>query len=237
MRILLTNDDSYSSEGIHLLRKELEKYGDVFLVAPKVVQSGKACGITIGPGLDYTKVDDKTYIVEGTPIDCVIFGVAVIKEIDLVVSGCNDGYNYGVDSIYSGTCGACTQSLISAIPSIAFSCKKKEFFAQITKFTSLAMDYILDNNLLSNRYFLNVNYPTPEYQEAKGVKVTKLFYHNIPYGVFELTSSHFKGTRVMEDTLDESYDLGAINNGYISICPLSTSNFNEEIYKQVVNKE
>ena len=41
----------------------------------------------------------------------------------------------------------------------------------------------------------------------------------------------------MKETLDVTYDLGAINNGYISICPLSTSNFNEEIYKQVVNKE
>ena len=187
MRILLTNDDSYSSEGIHLLRKQLEKYGEVFLVAPKEVQSGKACGITIGPGLDYIKIDEKTYIVDGTPIDCVIFGIAVLKNIDLVVSGCNDGYNYGVDSIYSGTCGACTQSLISSIPAIAFSCKKKEFFDQITKFTPLAMDYILNNNLLSSNYFLNVNYQNPEYQEAKGVKITKLFYHHIPYGVEELS--------------------------------------------------
>ena len=158
MRILLTNDDGYNVEGILLLREELKRYGEVILVAPKVVQSAKSCAITIGP-LNIEKVDELTYAVEGTPIDCILFGLCHFEGIDLIVSGCNNSPNMGVDTIYSGTCAACTQALIANKPAISFSCAGKDYFSQITKFSKYALDYIFDNNLLSTDYFLNVNFP------------------------------------------------------------------------------
>ena len=144
MRILLTNDDGYNVEGILLLREELRRYGEVILVAPKVVQSAKSCAITIGP-LNIEKVDELTYAVEGTPIDCVLFGLCNFEGIDLIVSGCNNSPNMGVDTIYSGTCAACTQALIANKPAISFSCAGKDYFSQITKFSKYALDYIFDN--------------------------------------------------------------------------------------------
>jgi len=40
MKILLTNDDGYNSEGITLLFEELKNYGQVLLVAPHHHMSG-----------------------------------------------------------------------------------------------------------------------------------------------------------------------------------------------------
>lgn len=235
MRILLTNDDGYNQEGILLLREELKAYGEVILVAPKVVQSAKSCAITIGE-LEVEKIDETTYAVCGTPIDCVLFGICNFN-IDLIVSGCNNSPNLGVDTIYSGTCGACSQGLIANIPSIAFSCAGKEYFSQITKFSKEALDYIFNNNLLSTSYFLNVNFPDGKYEETKGVKITKLFYQRIKYEVKSYHLDTFISRRSMDMSIeDTSFDVGAFNKGYISITPLGTSNFHLDDYNKLIKE-
>ena len=97
MNILLTNDDGYNSERIVYARKILEKYGTVYLVAPKVEQSAKSASLTIGP-MNFEKIDDYTYAVEGTPVDCVTFAVHGINlKPDLVVSGINHGYRKNIE--------------------------------------------------------------------------------------------------------------------------------------------
>lgn len=231
MKILLTNDDGYSSEGIILLKEELKKYGEVVLVAPKEVQSGRACALTINKNLSVDKIDEDTYVVDGTPIDCVIFALSYIKDIDLIVSGCNDSPNLGVDTIYSGTCGACSQGLIGKIKSIAFSCASKKDFWQVSKFTSLALDYIFQNNLLSDQYFLNVNFPKGSFVDIKGIKITKLYYQNIKYDTKIYQNGQFLSTRTLdESTQDLVFDRGCFNSGYISITPMGQNIFKEEIY-------
>ena len=45
MNILLTNDDGINALGIKKVEQILKNYGNVFVVAPKVEQSGKACSI------------------------------------------------------------------------------------------------------------------------------------------------------------------------------------------------
>ena len=235
MRILLTNDDGYNQEGILLLRKELERYGEVILVAPKVVQSAKSCAITIGE-TKVEKIDDTTYALEGTPIDCVLFGICNFN-IDLVVSGCNNSPNLGVDTIYSGTCGACTQALIANLPAIAFSCAGKDYFSQITKFSKEALDYIFSNNLLSKDYFLNVNFPHGKYERTNGVKLTKLFYQRIRYETMNFHLDTFISHRTMDMSIeDPTFDVGAFNLGYTSITPLGTSNFHQCDYEKLIKE-
>ena len=237
MKILLTNDDGYLSEGIILLRKELEKYGEVFMVAPKDVQSAKSVAITCFKPYHITTKDEHTFIVEGTPADCVVFGLSTIEGIDLVVSGCNNSPNMGVDTIYSGTCAACTQALIAGIRCIAFSCANIHSFNQITKYTKRVMDYILEKDLLSKEYFLNVNFPSADYNEAKGIKITKLYYQNIKYFTKSYVDGEFMSDRIMNnDIQDVEYDMGAFNSGYISITPMARHIFNEELYLKVLKK-
>ena len=122
MNILLTNDDGYNSEGIHILKELLNKYGTVVIVAPKGAMSAKSVSITLEKGIKVEQVDKTTFICEGTPADCVSFGCNALSiKFDLVVSGCNNGFNLSYDTMYSGTVGAALEALTYGIPSIAVS--------------------------------------------------------------------------------------------------------------------
>ena len=57
MNILLTNDDGYDSYGIRLLKKKLEKYGTVLIVAPDSPMSAQSASLTIGHPLHLKKHD------------------------------------------------------------------------------------------------------------------------------------------------------------------------------------
>ena len=112
LKILVTNDDGYSSKGINTLERLLVQYGDVLSVAPKDAQSAKSTALTMDVPLRLFKVESKTfenghtldkYHLNGTPVDCVIFGLSELGKFDLVVSGCNNSPNLGVDTIYSGS--------------------------------------------------------------------------------------------------------------------------------------
>ena len=159
MNILLTNDDGIDSLGIKELERVLLNYGNVYVFAPKVQQSGKACSINTFMGINVYKIDEYHYSVIGSPVDCVEAACALInKKFDLVVSGCNNGYNLSNDIMYSGTCGACIQASFAKLKAIAFSCANSEYFYQIKTFAKDVLDYVLKNKLLSTDYFLNVNF-------------------------------------------------------------------------------
>ena len=111
MRILITNDDGYSAEGIRALALWATKLGEVTVIAPKVEQSGKSHAIDFTRPIEIKEVDEipgvRTVYVDSTPADCVRFAVLGRKEkFDLVISGINRGLNIGRDIIYSGTVAA-----------------------------------------------------------------------------------------------------------------------------------
>ena len=56
MNILLTNDDGIDSIGLKKLEKILSEYGNVYVVAPKTQQSGKACSINSFIGIKVKKI-------------------------------------------------------------------------------------------------------------------------------------------------------------------------------------
>ena len=139
MRILLTNDDGISSQGIRLLAKELRSSGfRTFLVAPDKNRSGSSHSIEFlnGP-LKFSEIEEDTWSCTGTPVDCVVTALmGGIPEIcistdsdalnierapDLILSGINAGANLGTDIIYSGTASAARQGSFFGIPSVALS--------------------------------------------------------------------------------------------------------------------
>src|SRR5438094_9489002 len=76
VRILLTNDDGVYAPGLRALRKELQKLGEVIVVAPATEQSGVGHSITLLTPLLVQEVvgEDQAFIgwaVEGRPADCV----------------------------------------------------------------------------------------------------------------------------------------------------------------------
>ena len=236
MRILLTNDDGYFSKGILLLKKELERYGEVIIAAPNNVQSGKSCSITITKPLEIAEIENDVYAISGTPVDCVIFGLSQLGKFDLVVSGCNNSPNMGIDTIYSGTLGACRQALIAGVPTISFSCHNENYFSHIGKYTKQVMDFILKNKLLGEDYFINVNFPRGNV-DYKGMKITKQYFQKVKYSTRDFVDDLFISNRDMGETvLDDTYDVGAFNLGYISLTPIYRSAFNEMIYEQILKK-
>ena len=238
MNIILTNDDGIDSLGLKKLEEVLSNYGNVYVVAPLTQQSGKACGISAFFGVCVNKIDNNHLSVEGTPVDCVEVACAMInKKIDLVVSGCNSGYNLSQDIMYSGTCGACVQASLSKIPSIAFSVKNKDYFHQIDKYAKEVLDYIFDNDLLDSSYFLNVNIPEGK---SKGIKLTKVFgpiYETYyPILIDSETNKYIIERKPINIINNEDCDKVAVNNGYISLTVLSQNLFKDELYKKVEEK-
>lgn len=233
MNILLTNDDGYDSKGLLLLKDKLKKYGTVVVVAPREHMSAKSVSITLGKGIKVESIGDNTFIVDGTPADCVSFALCSLNiDFDLVVSGCNNGFNLSYDTMYSGTVGASLESLVYGVKSIAFSCEFN--FDIVDKYFSEVFEYILNNNLLSDEYMLNVNFPIGE--EVNGYKLTSLYYKKNQYRHYyaKKEDGYYAYRTLLTDYSDDKEsDCYAVRHGYISITPLNKSYFSKELFNKI----
>ncbi len=221
MIILLTNDDGIESPKLHYTKEILSHYGTVYVVAPRFEQSAKSMGLTIG-GFDFEKTDDFTYLIDGTPVDCVNFAYAGLNlKPDLVVSGTNNGYNLGIDTRYSGTVGAVLQAQYFGFQTLALSSDR---FGDTILKQELAktIDYIFQHNLLSTDYTLNVNFPREKFITAKGIMETSIHYHKFQYFP-TIEGSRFKPNRtyIHEGNLPEHTDTWAYAHGYTSISKIT----------------
>jgi 5'-nucleotidase len=231
MNILLVNDDGYLSSNLELLKKELENYGDVYVVAPEVSMSGKSIALTIFSSIKVRKHNDRLYSVDGTPADCVCFGLNSLGiKFDLVCSGINFGHNITYDVMHSGTIGACVESLMYDTPAIAFSSETNH--EENAKYIKNAMDYILKNKLLSLEYFLNVNFPKSGI--CNGIVFSTLEYRR-DNRYFEFDGEIATPRRTVDDynLYPKNSDVYLVENDYISITPLMRSLFSKDLYKRV----
>jgi 5'-nucleotidase len=164
--VLLTNDDGIDSPALTALRDELAAVCDVTVVAPATNQSG------VGRARSRTvTVDerDEGYAVEGTPADCVAFGLNSLDDRpNLVVSGANVGPNVGSYVLgHSGTVGAAVEAGFLGTPGLAVSAYCAEGFfpaddadyVEPARLTRRLVERALDGNLLGHADFLNVNAP------------------------------------------------------------------------------
>jgi 5'-nucleotidase len=236
IKILLTNDDGYDSEGITILYEELKKYGEVLLVAPHHHMSGASVSRIFWTKVKVHKHADDIYSIEGTPADAVSLALHGLNyRPDVVVSGINNGLNVGADTVYSGTVGACMEALKAKIPAIALSVDF-DHFKQGKKDLPKVLDFIFNNNLLSNRYLLNVNFVAKDFKKSKGILITDLGFrptehYYVNEGDYYKTKRNFSTFEFVPET-----DLFAVNNGYISITPLKFANQTEHGLKELRNK-
>src|SRR5205085_3812549 len=128
MRILLTNDDGIYAPGLRALRKELQKLGEVLVVAPATEQSAVGHSITLLTPLLVQEIldEDKSLLgwaVEGRPADCVKLALLELlpEPPDLIVSGLNAGSNAGINVLYSGTVAAAIEGAFFRQTSFACS--------------------------------------------------------------------------------------------------------------------
>ena len=143
LNIVLTNDDSWKTENINVLKRELEKAGhDVIMSTPCTQQSGKGGSfIFLNPvPVDDSRQKQQEYcvgdtdkskpfaeFVEGTPVMASLYGIDQLaqkhwgKNPDLLISGPNEGNNLGILNNNSGTLGATMMAIAKGVPAIAVS--------------------------------------------------------------------------------------------------------------------
>ena len=235
MNILLTNDDGYNSPGIHVLKKILSKYGTVVIVAPDSHRSGHSASLTILETLQLDKVEDNVYKCSGTPVDCVSMGLCCFdQEFDLVVSGCNNGWNISYDTMYSGTVGGCLEALMFFKPAMAVSAPHGTDFKEVEEHFEKVFDFILKNKLLSDKYLLNVNFPKGE---VKDIQIGSLYYrHDQNY--FTRDEKGYHAFRHMQTNFDDDKqsDCYQVEHGIISIVPLSRSYYDDRLKAELEKK-
>lgn len=234
MNILLTNDDGYNAPGILLLKKKLAKYGKVVIVAPYTHMSGKSCSISIGKTFKVHKIEEDVFALETTPADCVCFGLNSLNmDFDIVISGCNDGWNVSWDTLFSGTIGAASEALHFFKPVVAFSCEHN--FDLVDEYFDKVFDFINKHKLISNEYILNVNFPLGE--EIKGIEITDVHHRENDFYWHEVRDGEYITERVLkEENAKPGTDWYAIHHGIVSISIMNKTLGNEELTRKVREK-
>lgn len=228
MRILITNDDGYRSEGIRTLLRAAEKIGEVIVVAPEDQQSTMSNALTL-----YTPIQCKRiqggFIVGGTPADSVIMATnqLIEGEIDLCLSGVNHGANLGEDVLYSGTVAAAMEAAFAGIPSVAIS-HVGAVMEEISQWTEKLCELIskmLEGDVLKKGLLYNVNLPEGLPSQVKGVRMTSLGSRRYTNSIRKTTS--YDGTDCYEIgngnlswTGSPEADYRAVKAGYISVTPI-----------------
>lgn len=233
-KVLITNDDSYSSKGIEALTQSAINLGaEVIVVAPLHPNSGKSSAITVTHPLRLSLLKEdanlKIYTCDGTPVDCVKLAIEVLykqQKPDLVLSGINHGSNSAVSVLYSGTMGAAIEGCLKGISSIGFSLNDHAMDADFSESIKICTDISKDVlvNKLPTGTCLNVNIPKGTdikgYRVARQTKGTwinefKKSEDGIGKDVYWLT-----GDFDNDELKDISTDEYVLKNGYVSIVPV-----------------
>ena len=164
--ILITNDDGFDAIGIKLLSEIAENLGkNVYVISPEKNQSAKSKSITIRNKINFEKISNYNWIIDGTPTDCMIFALNHIfksNKPDLILSGINAGSNVGDEVSYSGTVAAAWEGAVRGINSIALSQYggDSDIYSYMnSKNNALnVINYLLGLNIGIPKFY-NVNFP------------------------------------------------------------------------------
>lgn len=238
-KILITNDDGITADGIIRLAKAAVKYGEVWVVAPESQRSAASHSITLRTYIEVKKTDFpvegvKAYACSGMPGDCVRVAVRNIipGKPDVIFSGINFGYNCATDLQYSATAGAAFEGAFQGITSIAFS----EGMNGIHETTDDYLDDVI-GELIDKPFepgiIWNVNFPECLSGECKGilrnVKVSSSSVYDDTYDeecVSDDTIRYMVHGHLCEKAA-EGTDLRALRDNYVAIGTVSNIGVNK----------
>ena len=233
MRILLTNDDGINAKGLWSAAEALAGLGELTVVAPDRDLSGISAAMTLSTIVRISEVTSPiegvpAYSVQGTPGDCVILATEhlVKQPFDLVVSGINQGANFGLDVINSGTVGGAFHGYFRDIPSIAVSVASltnPRYDAAAWVTGALAKAVLASPMPLP--LLLNVNLPALGLDEIEMVQLTRLgpkaFLENVERGGDGRREFFWiRHNRSINNQPAEGTDRWAVRNKRISITPV-----------------
>ena len=226
-KILITNDDGYNSFGIKLLSDILKQFAnEIYVVAPRTNRSGSGRSISLKKEIKFEKITSRSWVVDGTPTDCIIFALNYIfknDKPDYIFSGINAGTNIGDEISYSGTVGAAFEGALRGIPSLAIS----------QMISNKDDNYIISNNNLpiifpkvlkyfsKNNLLLNLNFPNCKQNNIKGLKIVNCSNQKCSDEIIiDNKQSTFKIGKMNVLNYQNVDDLNALKNGYITLSSL-----------------
>lgn len=225
-RILVTNDDGVFSEGIERLAAALAQVGDVHTVAPDQERSAAGHSLTLQHPLRAKRVGENRWSVDGTPTDCVNWGVLhLLKDARpvLLFSGINLGLNLGDDVTYSGTVSAAFEGTLIGISSVAISQEIETGFTfdAAADFAVRLAGQLLEAPLPPGT-LVNVNVPAGE---VRGVRVVRQGRRRYGEAVIEKRDPrgrpyYWIGATPPQGELEQGTDLAAVAEKFISMTPL-----------------
>jgi 5'-nucleotidase len=245
-RILISNDDGVRAPGLAALAEALKAIGEVIVVAPSAVQSGKSHSVvTIDPVFreDLTLPGGLRAIgLDTTPATTMFIALANIvnPKPDLVVSGINRGYNLGYSVYRSGTVAGAREGAMHGIPSMAASMAEagdpRDWSAAAQQVLAVAR-HVKEHRLPANT-FLNVNVPATPPGGYKGYQVTSqammlggnetFAEMTHPSGRTIYWSVYREGVNAPQGT-----DIWAVENGYVSVTPMKVGEYDSALAETV----
>jgi len=242
MKILCTNDDGFLATGIRTLAAAANSLGSVTIVAPDREQSATSHSLTLHHPLRARRTTDGTWVVDGTPTDCVILAVNELMggRPDVCVSGVNHGPNLGEDVLYSGTVAAAMEATVIGIPSIALSHAgdRHEELEGWEGIVRSILEGILGREGFPPHTLFNVNLPGVAPGDVKGVKVTSLgrrrYSETITRANDPMGKEYFWiGGGVAAWRGSEDSDFQAVEDGYVSVTPLHLDLTNYKLLEEI----
>lgn len=242
MNILVVNDDGYEAEGLAILVRALNPFGNVYVSAPKDHQSAKSQAITIRSRIETFMTTPlmgsmATLVVDGTPADATRLGLKVFNvDFDLVVSGINYGQNIAKDILYSGTVAAAMEARILGVPAVAISAHNTHL-PYLYDETIKLFDEILEAKLFEFSGILNINFPRDTFQRPKGVKITKMGerYQHAEFVKSERPDIFHIKSSIISYQEHEMSDVTAFDEGFISITPLTLDCTDHKRIKEILS--
>jgi 5'-nucleotidase len=235
--ILVTNDDGIYAPGLWTLVRELQKVGQVVVVAPDREQSAVGTAVTLRQPLRTQRIGGllpgvETFIVEGTPSDSVILalGKLVPGGVEMVVSGINSGPNLGDDVLISGTVSAALQGYLHDLPSLAISAARFGVteYAVAARFAALVALRV-KNGAIPKDIFFNINVPDLPLAEIKGARVTrpahKMHLDTVEEGSDGKRDYYWLVRKKLSRDVRSDTDIWAVEESLISITPLHATFF------------
>lgn len=228
MTILITNDDGYQSTGLMLLCKKLTQAGhEVVVVAPDSQRSAFSHAVNFYKIIKVKKLEEycgavEAYICSGTPADCVKFGESLPYKYDVVISGPNNGENYGSAILYSGTVAAAEEAVLCGMKAIALSrAKFGGAFCSAVEYLVENLDALVQIPLKDS--LININVPDLPLAQIKGVRVCRQSLGKLFDDYLEKQPGQDEWMAVGDQLIvdDPESDIDYLNKGYVTITPIT----------------
>jgi 5'-nucleotidase len=235
IRILITNDDGYHSEGIIALENALSEIGDVYVVAPASEMSGAAHSLTLSRPLRIRRIDARHWTVDGTPTDCVTLALNQIlppaERPHICASGINHGPNLGDDATYSGTVAGALEATILGVPGLAFSlvASRSHDFSESIRIAKEITNKAINEGLPAGT-LLNINVPKGV---PKGFRITKQGFKDARPVISEHIDPRGKAYYWISEERNGFHaeggtDFEAIDEGFVSVTPMRSDLTNHQ---------